>query len=171
MSNITHSVVAYVQAKLGSTLAINPCECRHISGCQAKVLRGQYRDSIEAIRLMSHVLFCVLRWDMFSRAAFTFKKLPLIIEDDEPLRFIIPFYFCEPFGRWYRLAPFVVDIEKCAHPQCLVNVFCEAQEIRDVSDTNKLTEKTRTLAQVVFDRTTMVGGRFNVRWSPWRNRP
>jgi hypothetical protein len=168
VSDITPHIESHLAMRFSGVLAIVGVETRHLTH-NAEVLRGQFPESNHAaIEAMKRITYCALRWKLWKRAEFVFKKLPRIIEDDEPLRFIIPFMFCEPMGRWYRLAPFVIDLENTGQAQGLVNVYAETQPVRIVDDQNRHTGFYKTIAQVILDRTTIVPARFNIRWSPWR---
>lgn len=169
MSTITAHIESHLACRFSGVLAIVGVEPRHITG-KAEVLRAQFPESEHAeIEAMKRIAYCALRWKLWTRAEFSFKKLPRVIVDDEPLRFIIPFVFCEPMGRWYRLAPFVIDLENTGQAQGLVNVYAEANRVSvDDKWMNRPTGFFKTIAQVVLDCTTIVPARFNIRWSPWR---
>lgn len=168
MSDITQTIAAGVAARLDGTLGIQPVLPRHITN-SAEVIRGYYSYQVEAINEMIHITYCALRWKLFCRAKFTPRKLRNALHDDQPLRFIIPFIFCEPFGRWYKFAPFVVVLEKTTQAHGLVNIYAETQQIPSMDNGRNIRNgPEQTNIQVVMDCTTIVPARFNIAWSPWR---
>lgn len=124
------------------------------------------------VRMLKQVCFCETRWQLFRAAKFSFKKLPEIIEDHEPLRFFIPFKFCEPFGRWYRLAPFQIDLERVHSNEGAVRFHLEIQkEIEIDSKANKPTGKVSFYARVTRSVDRMPTLRYNIRLKLWRRNP
>lgn len=166
MSAITAPIQRHLDERLHGVLAIIGLHPRHLTN-DAEVIQGHFQSSDSAVEHMKRIAFCALRWKLWKCARFSLKRFGRILEDGEPLRFIVPFKFCEPNGRWYRIAPFVIDLENTGREQGIVNVHAEAQEFRNYNMAN-IPVGVKTIARVFLDCTPITSARFNIRWSPWR---
>lgn len=105
------------------------------------LLRDTYNATREAIRM-----------DIFraSRFAFSIKGSP--VSDPSPLRFFVPFFFCDPRGKWYSRAPFQIDMERYV---VSAKVFISG----------KTPWGPAPIAQVFYSYTEINGGRYTIRLS------
>jgi hypothetical protein len=155
----SHEMALCLKDRLGSSVAV--VGTTRPSTESALMMRVKAPTKQRVMDMLCNLMFCHMRFELFKRANFTFDKLTDTIPDKEPLRFIVPFKFLEPSGRWYRFAPFVIALERTKEAQCLLGVYAESHQ-------NMQAWSEYWMGQVVFDRTTIVPARFNVRWQPWK---
>jgi len=146
---------------------------------EARVLRMKCESVDQAKTMIKHLSFCCLRYELWKRAKFSFRGIASAIPDSQPLRFFIPFKFCEPFkasngvaskSPWYRFAPFEIVMESHAQPQHCVYIYAEINEMEHMPcDPNTRAPQKYCNAQVIFSEPSAARVRFNVRLrNPWR---
>lgn len=74
--------------------------------------------------MFEKIAFSYARYQMFRYSKHRWRK-SYSLKEDEPLRFFVPFAFCEPRKWWYRFAPFRVNMHVA--PFSLGHIELEAQ--------------------------------------------
>ncbi len=143
------SLKNHIRSAFGSIINVIPNE-PHPYYPGSKIMRLRAPTEKQADELLERMTFCHLRWELVSRAWFRFKRHPSV-EDKEPLRFFIPFCFCEPRKWWYKYAPFRINLHSSEAPVAGVEIISEKKYVRMIdNDCAEWRDETYWTAQVII---------------------
>lgn len=123
---------------------------------QSKIMRMVAPSTKKLLRLLYESARCRIRYDVFRASRFCFKIKGDPVADQSPLRFFIPFFFCEPHGKWYARAPFQIDMERS--PKA-------ARVLLGGELSGGMTFGGHPTAQIIMHYKSINGGRYTIRRS------